>query len=140
MTRAYDKIFELMWYQKMPCFDVNATTSNFEEELGILQYCSWKGIRVPCSAIFDSFPTDSGICCSFNMKSAEEIFRKSQYTDVVSKLSKRDKAKSFEDSQRPRWFTNNNEPQSRPGRAVCFPDFTNDIFCSQVKTKDFLSC
>jgi hypothetical protein len=26
-----------------------------------------KGIKVPCAAIFNTIPTDRGICCSFNL-------------------------------------------------------------------------
>ncbi len=114
-TKSYERILELMWYRKMPCFDVNGTTSSYKGEMGVLKYCAWKGITIPCAAIFDSFPTDSGICCSFNMKSAEEIFHKSRYTDIVTKLSERDKSKAFQDTRKPRWFVGANEPQSRAG-------------------------
>ncbi len=118
MTRAYEKIFELMWYRKMPCFDVNATTSTYNNQMGILKYCAWKGIKVPCSSIFTPFPTDSGICCTFNMKAADEIFRKSRYTDIVSKLTKRDKSKSFEDTKKPSWFEQEQGLKSSAGKSA----------------------
>ena len=31
-------------------------------------------------------PTDEGICCSFNMPAAEEIYVKSEYTRIVADL------------------------------------------------------
>ncbi len=40
----------------------------------LLKKCKWKGIEIPCSSIFKKFPTDQGLCCSFNMKAADEIF------------------------------------------------------------------
>ncbi len=81
----------------------------------MLKYCAWKGITIPCAAIFDPVPTDFGICCSFNMKSAEDIFRKSAYTDIVTKMQKKDKSRAFDDTAKPQWYKDANEPKTRPG-------------------------
>ena len=45
-----------------------------------LANCSWKGEEVPCEDVFEVSPTDRGMCCAFNMKGAEEIFRESRYS------------------------------------------------------------
>ena len=31
-------------------------------------------------------PTDEGMCCSFNMAAAEEIYVESEYTQIISEL------------------------------------------------------
>ncbi len=115
MTKTFDKLFELMWYRNLPCFDIHGITSTYKGEAAMLQYCAWKGVPIPCAAIFDPFPTDTGICCSFNMKSAEEIFRKSPYTNIVTKLLARDKSKAFDDEKKPQWYKDAREPKTRPG-------------------------
>ena len=50
-----------------------------------------QGVEVPCSAIFKTFPTDRGMCCAFNMKAADEIFRGKKYPDLVMSLQRFDK-------------------------------------------------
>ena len=70
---------------------------------GILKWCAWKGLRISCSSIFTMFPTDRGMCCSFNMQRAEEIFRESRYRESVAKFTKQDKDRSFDNSTIPEW-------------------------------------
>ena len=48
----------------------------------VLRYCEWKGRPVPCAAIFTKFPTDLGMCCSFNIRAAEDIFQDGAYAKV----------------------------------------------------------
>jgi hypothetical protein len=43
----------------------------------VLKYCEWKGEPISCAAIFVTFPTDRGLCCAFNLKTAEDIFQES---------------------------------------------------------------
>ena len=38
----------------------------------MLKDCRWKGRRVSCSAIFTMYPTDRGMCCSFNKPKADD--------------------------------------------------------------------
>jgi hypothetical protein len=45
----------------------------------MIKQCMWKGMEIDCSAIFKTFPTDRGMCCTFNMAKAEEMFQQSQY-------------------------------------------------------------
>ena len=47
-----------------------------------------------CQAIFKTLPTDRGMCCSFNMEKAEEIFQKSTYSALVQDMQ------SFDESNR----------------------------------------
>ena len=72
--------------------------------LGIMKWCAWKGVRVSCSSIFTMFPTDRGMCCSFNMQKAEEMFRDSKYKEFITKLERRDKDMSFDNSTIPEWL------------------------------------
>lgn len=56
------------------------------------------------------------MCCSFNMKAAEEIYRESAYTDILSEMQKRDKAQAFVSSSLPKKYVKNGEPKTVPGR------------------------
>ena len=52
----------------------------------MLKSCFWKGQEYPCKHLFRSIPTDQGLCCSFNMRKAEEMFKESQYQKVIQKM------------------------------------------------------
>ena len=52
----------------------------------MLKSCFWKGQEYPCKHLFRSVPTDQGLCCSFNMRKAEEMFKESQYQKVIQKM------------------------------------------------------
>jgi hypothetical protein len=47
-------------------------------DTSLLKKCFWKGVRISCAAIFEKFPTDRGMCCSFNRQAAEDIFVESR--------------------------------------------------------------
>ena len=66
----------------------------------MLKACLWKGEKLPCSQLFSTFPTDQGMCCTFNMKKADEMFKASQYQKMVQSLQTRDKENSFENNLR----------------------------------------
>lgn len=36
-------ILQMVWFSKLPCFDVPGITGTFEGENTFLKYCSWKG-------------------------------------------------------------------------------------------------
>ena len=76
---GYKSLFEILWYKQLPCFDVRNTTSDANHQHGMIKYCEWKGQKVPCSAIFQTSPTDRGMCCTFNLQAAEEMFKDEQY-------------------------------------------------------------
>ena len=89
-TVAYDSLFEILWYSQLPCFDVRNVTSNALDELSIIKKCSWKGKEMPCPEIFKTLPTDRGMCCTFNMKKAEEIFQNLKYSELVESMQSLD--------------------------------------------------
>ena len=70
---------------------------------GMIKWCSWKGVRLDCPSIFTLFPTNRGMCCSFNMQKADEMFKKSKYREHMERLTKRDKEFSFDNSTLPEW-------------------------------------
>ena len=47
----------------------------------MLKWCSWKGVTLDCASIFTLFPTNRGMCCSFNMQRADQMFKRSKYRD-----------------------------------------------------------
>jgi len=85
MNEAYQSIFQSLWYSFIPCFDVR-NVSRRVYEMSLLRYCEWKGMPISCSAIFTTFPTDQGLCCSFNMKAADEIYIASKYRDNLQAM------------------------------------------------------
>ena len=114
-TKAFDAIFSTLWYASFPCSDVRNVTGMRDGEKAVLKYCKWKGIPISCSAIFRPFPTDQGMCCSFNMKAAEEIYYNGSYTKIISDLQNADAAVSFANSSKPDWYLNTSEPTTLPG-------------------------
>ena len=93
--KAYQSLFEILWYSQLPCFDVQNISSNEREEMSMIKKCFWKGKHVNCASIITTIPTDRGMCCSFNMKAAEELYRASKYADALSRLQVHDKNLSF---------------------------------------------
>ena len=82
----------------------------------IFRYCEWKGVPVSCAAIFETFPTDLGMCCSFNMKAADDIFKGEKYPQLVKSLQEWDNNHSIVDSTIPDEFENGNDLKASPGR------------------------
>jgi hypothetical protein len=139
-TFAFKTAFSSLWYAKLPCFDTVGMSAEVEGERGILKRCSWKGKTVPCSAIFTTYPTDQGMCCSFNMKAADKIFIDSQYLALTKDLQNTDLNSSFEDSTIPDWYLNRSEPRTQPGsnmglRVVL--DAHSDVVESLSISRDF---
>ncbi len=128
---AYKTIFQNLWYSSLPCFDVIGVTAQKNGERALLKYCEWKGLPISCAAIFTTFPTDKGMCCSFNMKAANEIFRGISYPAVVKNLQEWDKNNSFSNSTLPFEFAYGLEPKTIPGRnkgLVLILDAHSDLF------------
>ena len=96
LQKSYPALFEILWYTQLPCFDVEGVTSDYNGQYGMLKSCFWKGREMPCSKVFDTFPTDQGMCCTFNMDKAEKMFKDGKYRDMVQKMQKRDKHLSFD--------------------------------------------
>ena len=115
-TKSFKALFSTLWYATLPCYDIKNVTAKSSGERAVLKYCEWKGKPISCAAIFSPHPTDHGMCCSFNMKKAEEIFQKGPYPDIISSLQNSDNAASFTDSSAPTWYTAGHEPTTLPGR------------------------
>ena len=103
MEKSYQKLFEIMWYSQMPCFDVQGVTSEVQDEMSMVKRCLWKGKDISCSAIFDTRPTDRGMCCTFNMEKVENVFRRSRYRDVIDTMQRKDSNSSFDKTGKPNW-------------------------------------
>ena len=115
-THAFKSIFSALWYASLPCFNVQGITANFADVGTLLKYCEWKGMTVPCSSIFTPFPTDIGMCCTFNMKAAEDIFQKNTYVDLLQEMQSYTKNSSMTSSSVPSKYIRDNEPKTAPGR------------------------
>ena len=103
MEKSYQKLFEIMWYSQMPCFDVKGVTSNAKDEMSMVKRCLWKGLEISCSAIFDTRPTDRGMCCTFNMEKVENVFKRSRYRNVIDTMQQKDSNSSFDETGKPEW-------------------------------------
>ena len=139
-TTGLPAMFASLWYSTLPCFDVQNLTSQHEGDKSLLRYCEWKGESIPCSAIFTTFPTDQGMCCSFNMKAAEDIFEGKTYSNLVKNLQTDDKANSFFNSTIPDWYTKGQEPKTQAGLnkgLMIMLDAHSDIWSSSSVESDF---
>ena len=118
MEKSYPSLFEILWYTQLPCFDVENVTSEFRDQHGMLKGCFWKGVEVPCSKVFDTFPTDQGMCCTFNIDKAEDMFIKGKYTKVVDFMQKRDRNMSYDRAHdMPKFWKQFDEPIPEAGRS-----------------------
>ena len=116
MEKSYKSLFELLWYSQMPCFDVKGLTSKAKDELSFLKKCFWKEKPISCNAIFNQRPTDEGMCCSFNMKKADELLKESKYREAISERQAKDTDSAFETKHLPDWYINDEEPSPQAGR------------------------
>ena len=140
-SAAYQSIFKTVWYSSLPCFDIRNITAYSNGASSLLQYCEWKGIPISCSAIFTTFPTDQGMCCSFNMKAADEIYVKSAYRDMLQTMQTSDKKASFLSSTIPTYYVENEEPKTIPSRnkgLVLMLDAHSDWLAPSSKDADFI--
>ena len=115
LDKAYQSMFNLLWYSQLPCQDVAGISSSVKDESSFIKRCYWKKAQISCNAIFQKRPTDRGMCCSFNMQRAEKTFRESRYSNAIATRQRFDSENGFETSQKPNWFVNNREPISQSG-------------------------
>ena len=111
MEKSYGKLFELLWYGQLPCFNVPGVTSDEKDEL-FLKRCYWRNNEMDCNQIFQKRPTDIGMCCSFNARKAEELFLNTTYSNMVSKMNKKDAFYSIDDNTLPDSYN----PKSQSGQ------------------------
>ena len=138
-ARSYHSFFNNLWYSTLPCFDVKGITAEKDGERALLKYCEWKGMPVSCAAIFTTFPTDRGMCCSFNMKAADEIFQGNTYPLLVKSMQDYDKANSYSNSTLPTDFAEKLEPATIPGRnkgLVVILDAHSNLFAPSSVDSD----
>jgi hypothetical protein len=114
--KAFKALFSTLWYSTLPCFDTKDVSAENNGDRAVAKYCEWKGIPISCAAIFYPFPTDRGMCCAFNMKAAMDIYQEGPYPHIVNKLQLDDNDLSFIDSNYPKWYVDNSEPTTLPGR------------------------
>ncbi len=129
--QSYKNLIHNLWFSSLPCFDIQGVTAEIDDEKSILKYCEWKGIPISCSAIFTTFPTDRGMCCSFNMKAANDIFFESTYTTILKNLQEWNKNHSLSNSSLPTEFTENLEPKTSHGQnngLLLILDAHSDLF------------
>ncbi len=114
LQEVYKSFYELLWYSSIPCFQIRNLTAG-DNDYAILRYCEWKGIPISCSAIFTSFPTDQGMCCSFNMKAADDIYTETTFRDMLHNIQSSDKISSFLNSKIPIAYEKGIEPKTISG-------------------------
>ena len=86
MVKSYDKLLELLWYTRLPCFDIKGLTSEKVDEFSFIKRCYWRGKMIQCSEIFVTRPTDRGMCCAFNFDNAEKVFKNTKFTRSMAML------------------------------------------------------
>jgi len=139
-TNSFVGVFSNLWYASLPCFDTKGMTAYKDGQKSVLKYCEWKGTQIPCAAMFTKFPTDQGMCCSFNIRGAEEIFKGQTYSKLVSQLQVIDKNASFADSTLPKKYMRNKEPTTLPGRnkgLVLMLDAHTDLLAAGSVDSDY---
>jgi hypothetical protein len=138
---SYMNIFSSMWHTGTPCFNLHGSSVGHVQDPSLLRFCQWKGLEVPCSAIFSSFPTDQGMCCSFNMKAAEDIFIGETYSRLIQNLQAIDKSalvKEVKNQPDSRIF-DHGEPKTEPGKSkglTVILDAHSNLFSASSVTLD----
>ena len=97
MSKIHMSLLQSLWYAFIPCFD-ERNISMFVHDMSLVRYCEWRGIPLPCSAIVSTFPTDQGLCCSFNMKAADDIYVESKFLSILQEMQNTDMVNSFKSS------------------------------------------
>ncbi len=142
LTAAYERLFDLLWYSTLPCYSVKEKADSEEIDTTMLKKCKWKGERVPCSGIFDMFPTDRGMCCTFNMEKADVIFQESRFQKSIGRLQAldREEGKSLAKFQMPEWYSERNEPTAQAGVSKGLSlvlDAHTDLLAAGTVSEDF---
>ena len=111
MQISYKNIFENLWHSQLPCYD----SIHGNKSRSLLKKCFWKGQAMSCASIFESFPTDRGMCCTFNMLKAEEVFVKSDYQEMISIMQQQDRNFSKYSTKPKSSFLEGDEPLPQAG-------------------------
>jgi hypothetical protein len=153
LKALYEPIISSLWYGTLACSGVvgisgvsRASADFFGGEnyydTSFLKYCTWRGVLIECAAIFSPFPTDKGVCCSFNLKAAEEIYHSKTYSTLLKKLQEHDKNNSVSDPTLPINYTNMGEPKTYAGRnkgLYLILDAHSNLFTATSLEQDYTS-
>ena len=71
---VYPALFKLLWHSSLPCS---------QSSHAMLRQCEWAGQTVDCSQLFQTIPTDQGMCCAFNYVNT---LRNSAYSTLLNKM------------------------------------------------------
>ena len=96
MQKSYNSLFELLWYTQIPCVSTGDNSTNAQHKTGMIKSCSWKGMPMPCSKLFRASPTDRGMCCSFNVDSADKMFKSSKYQKMINRMQEKDNSMALD--------------------------------------------
>ena len=81
------------------------------------------------------------MCCSFNMEKAENILKRTKYTEAIAAQQAEEANLGFESDEKPGWYIQQNEPVSEAGRdnglKLIF-DGHSDRLTSSTVVDDFL--
>jgi len=89
-------MFNYAWYASSPCFDLVNITSLYDGQSSLVRNCKWKNVHVACSDLFTTFPTQMGMCCSFNFERADKLFTSNVFIKAVTERQEFDRSKSFQ--------------------------------------------
>jgi len=82
-STAYPNLFKLLWYSSLPCHRLPGINS-----ANLLRKCQLHGKEVDCKRIFETRPTDMGLCCAFN---AKDSLKTSEYSTLVRNMQAKDR-------------------------------------------------
>jgi len=153
LKALFDPIISSLWYGTLACSGVigisgfmRATDEFFGSDnfydTSFLKYCMWKGEPIDCAAIFTPFPTDKGVCCAFNLKAAQDIYRSKNYTTLIKRLQEYDRNYSVSNSTLPEWFSSMGEPKTIAGRnkgLYLMLDAHSDLISATSLEQDYTS-
>jgi hypothetical protein len=76
---SYPALLKLLMHSALPCSPPPGVTTQ-----ALLKNCSWSGQAMDCSQLFQTVPTDSGMCCAFNYVST---LRNSTYSELLNTMN-----------------------------------------------------
>jgi hypothetical protein len=136
LEKSYEPLFEMLWYSQLPCTDIKGVTSEVQDELSFIKKCYWKEREMNCNEVFQKRPTNHGMCCSFNMKKAEDILRKSRYQEAIALRQSEDRKHGFKNDWNTQWFNGSNELKAESGfergLKVIFDGHSNRLSLASV--------
>lgn len=153
LVNSYKAVFSSLWYGALTCTGVVGISGQLSSstdkyaidnrlDRSFLKFCSWKGIPIECAAIFTTFPTDLGVCCAFNMKPAEEIYKGKTYANIIKGLQEFEKNYSVSDPSLPNWYSYSGEPKTLAGKnkgLFVMLDSHSDLLANASLDQDYTS-